>query len=291
MRPRNYITAIATLTLTWSMAFSQEQHADYVVLGKSINHRQSSAAELKLLNTVFFAEIFVTRNGNVTNGYLKGPGEAADGLRFPEGSIQFLAGKRQFSIDKLSENYPDATYYFSFDTPGGNVRDLPATFTRDAGEVRNPGPIRVTLYQDGKLADSQAINPDLDLTVNWSEFEKGSEDPRGIAEDMIYVIMGDCQGNETVHSGHAISDEHALTFEADEFVVPADDLAPGRPFQLEVEHSNMDTDVQRGIEVIVTYAATTFLDIRTTGEGSPESFCPEVPYAMDGGQTDRPKAQ
>ena len=233
----------------------------------------------------------MTRNGVVTNGYLQGPGEATDGLRFPEGTIQFLAGKRQISIDKLSENYPDATYYFNFDTPDGNVRDLPATFTRDAGEVRNPGPIRLTLHQGGKLADPQAISPDLDLIVKWSDFEKGSEDPRGIAEDMIYVIMGNCQGNETVHSGHAISDAHALTYVADEFVVPADDLLPGQPFQLEVEHSNMDTDVQQGIEVIVTYAATTFLDFRTTGEDTLELFCPDVPYAMDGGQTDRPKVQ
>jgi hypothetical protein len=291
MRPTTYIAALATFTLTGSVAFSQEQHADYVVLGKSINHRQASADELILLNTVFFAEIFVARNGVVTNGYLRGPGEAAEGLRFPEGKIQFLAGKRQFSIAKLSENYPDTTYYFNFDTPKGNVRDLPATFTRDAGENRNPGPIRVTLYQDGDLVDPQAINPGLDLVVKWSDFEKGAEDPRGIAEDMIYVIMGDCQGNETVHSGHAISDAYALTYVASEFVVPAGDLYPGQPFQLEVEHSNMATDVQQGIEVIVTYAATTFLDIRTTGEDTSGALCADVPYAMDGGQTDRPNVQ
>jgi hypothetical protein len=291
MRPTTYIAALVTFALTGSVAFSQEQHADYVVLGKSINHRQSSADELQLLNTVFFAEIFVTRNGVVTNGYLRGPGEAAEGLKFPEGKIQFLAGKRQFSIAKLSENYPDTTYYFSFDTPEGNVRGLPATFTRDAGENRNPGPIRVTLHQDGNLTDPQAINPGLDLVVTWSDFEKGSQDPRGIAEDMIYVIMGDCHGNETVHSGHAIRDAHALTYVASEFVVPADDLYPGQPFQLEVEHSNMDTDVQQGIEVIVTYAATTFLDIRATGEDTAGGSCPDVPYAMDGGQTDRSKAQ
>jgi hypothetical protein len=291
MHSTSAIVALAAVTLTGSIAFAQEQHADYVVLGKSINHRQSSASELELLNTVFFAEIFVTQNGVVTNGYLRGPGEAADGLRFPEGQIQFLAGKRQFSIDKLTENYPDATYLFNFDTPDGNMRDLPATFTRDAGETRNPGPIRVTLYQDGKLADPQVIDPDLNLTVRWSDFEKGSQDPRGIAEDMIYVIMGDCQGNETVHSGHGIRDAHALTYVASEFVVPADDLNPGQPFQLEVEHSNMDTDVQQGIEVIVTYAATTFLDIRTTGEDTAGANCPDMPYAMDGGQTDRSKAQ
>ena len=83
------------------------------------------------------------------------------------------------------------------------------------------------------------------------------------------------------------SDARALTFEAEQFIIPASALFPGEPFQLEVEHSNMDTDVQQQIEVIVTYAATTFLDIRTTGEPARDLACPEVPYAMDGGQTDR----
>ena len=62
---------------------------------------------------------------------------------------------------------------------------------------------------------------------------------------------------------------------------------PGQSFQLEVEHSNMDTDIQFNIEVIVTYAATTFLDIKTIGDRNQEVACPDIPYRMDGGQTDR----
>ena len=268
-------------------AAAQEQHADYVVLGKSINHRQSTDGGLTLLNTVFFAEIFATEDGVVTNGMLRGPGAASEGLSFPEGRIQFLAGERQFTIEKLTEFYPDSTYHFGFDTPDGNVRDLPATFRRDAGEMRNPGPVKVSIFQGGQPADPHAIDANQDLVVTWSDFEKGSVDPRGIAQDMIYVIVGDCHGNEIVHSGHAISDAHALTFEAEQFAIPADALHPGQPFQLEIEHSNMDTDVQQDIEVIVTYAATTFLDVRTTGTDNMSASCPEVPYAMDGGQTDR----
>ena len=47
---------------------AQEQHADYVVLGKSINHRQTAVGSLNFLNTVFFAEIFATGGGAVSNG-------------------------------------------------------------------------------------------------------------------------------------------------------------------------------------------------------------------------------
>jgi len=278
---------VLLLVLFAGVSFAQEQHGDYVVLGKSINTRQSQDGDLALLNTVFFAEIFATEGGVVTNGYLSGPGDASEGLRFPAGDIQFLAADRQFSIAALTEHFPDTTYFFNFDTPDGNVRNLPATFRRDAGEARNPGPIKVTLFQNGEIANPQRIDSNTDLVVRWSPFSKGAADPRGIAEDMIYVIMGDCMGNETVHSGHAISDAHALTYVADQFIVSADHLFPGQPFQLEVEHSNMDTDVQQNIEVIVTYAATTFLDIRTIGDDGQNRSCPAHPFAMDGGQTDR----
>ncbi len=264
-----------------------ENHADYVVLGKSINHRQSPDGELGLLNTVFFAEVFETEEGTVSNAVLRGPGEAADGIPFSGDGIHFLAGTRQFTIEALTENFPDTTYHFDFDTPEGNVRGFPATFVRDAGEMRNPGPIEIFVFQNGAPADPEAIDPDQDLTVRWSPFAKGATDPNGITDDMIYVIFGDCLGNEIGHSGHAISNPDALTYAATEYVISADLLQAGQPFQLEVEHSNMDTAIERDIEIIVTYAATSFLDLQTTGSEGSGKACPAVPYAMDGGQTDR----
>ena len=284
-RQRRTAAIFCTLLAVAAAAPAQEQHADYVVIGKSINHRQSADGALELLNTVFFAEVFKTASGTVTNAVLEGPGDAAEGLPFPDGDILFLAGERQRTIAELTRHFPDDTYYFSFDTPDGNVRRMPATFRRDRGEIRNPGPIEVTLFQGGRPADPRAIDPDRDLVVRWSPFEKGSADPNGVIDDMIYVMMGDCMGVETVHSGHALSNPDALTFAADEFVIPAGKLHAGRPFQLEIEHSNMDTAVWQGMEQIITYAATTFLDIRTVGGDAGD--CPDVPYAMDGGQTDR----
>ena len=59
---------------------------------------------------------------------------------------------------------------------------------------------------------------------------------------------------------------------------------------LEVEHSNMETDVVKDIEIIVTYAASTFLDIQITGENTQNLSCPSVPYAFDGGASDREQA-
>ncbi len=266
-------------------------HADYVVIGKSVNTRQEPTGELNLLNTVFFAEVFQTKEavaagGTVMNSVLTGPGNAEAGLEFDMGEARYLTGGRTETIEELDTMFPDSTYHFSFDTPDGNIRNLPARFTRDGDESLNPGPIRLSLYQGDAPADPNAIDPDQDLIVRWSPFEKGASDPDGIIDDMIYAMFGNCMGEETVHSGHAF-DLGSLTYIESEFTIPASALNAGQGHMIEVEHSNMETDIFEGIETIVTYAASTFLDIYTTGENTENPNCPAVPMAFDGGANDR----
>lgn len=266
---------------------------DYVVLGKSINHRQLASGQLTLLNTVFFAEIFPLDlhpdSPLVENGVLFGPGDASKGLHFSNDNIPFLAGTREMTIAGLSARFPDTTYTFSFDTPIGNVSNLPATFVKKPGTNNNPDPIEITLIQGSIKASLSSIDPDRDVKVSWSDFSKGAADPNGIIDDMIYVILGNCMGDEINHSGHAISDLMALTYDKKEYIIPKGTLFSGQSYQLEVEHSNMKTDIYQSIETIVTYAATSFLDFQTTGENNGNIDCPARPYAMDGGQTDRIK--
>ncbi|MDG1858663.1 MAG: hypothetical protein P8I94_06150, partial [Emcibacteraceae bacterium] len=187
---------------------------------------------------------------------------------------------------ELDMIFPDATYYYNFDTPDGNIRDMPATFTKDGDESLNPGPIKIFISQDGRPADPSAIDPDKDLYVSWSPFEKGAADPDKIIDDMIYAMFGNCMGVETVHSGHAF-EEGSLTYIEEGFTVPASALFAGQPFMMEVEHSNMETDIYQGMEIIVTYAASTFIDLQTTGENTENPACPAIPMAFDGGATDR----
>lgn len=266
-------------------------HADYVVIGKSVNTRQEWSGEQKMLNTVFFAEIFQTKDaiaagGTVMNGVLTGPGKANAGLPFDMGEARYLTGDRTETIEQLDTIFPDATYYFSFDTPDGGIDNMPATFTRDGDESLNPGPISLTLSQGGKIADPAAIDPDQDLLVTWSPFIKGEVDDDKIIDDMIYAMFGNCMGQETVHSGHAF-DEGSLTYRASNFTISASALNPGQSHMLEVEHSNMETDIYQDIEIIVTYAASTFLDLQMTGENTTNPECPVIPMAFDGGANDR----
>ena len=270
-------------------AVAQEEDVQFVLLGKTRNHRQSPSGELTFLNTAFFGEIFLNEGGTVTTAYVTGPGDAQEGLTFGDQDVPFFASERHSSIEALEEHYPDGTYLFFFDTPHGNVRDFPVTFTKRGQESRNPDPIQIFLHQHGESADPNAIDPNEDLYVTWSEFEHGAADPEGIIDDLIFVIMGNCLGVKTVHSGPAFG-ESFLTYASKEFIIPKARLRPGQPFQVEIEFSEMDTNRQGEITSIITYAASTFLDIRTTGENEDDLVCPAQPLAMDGGQTDRKKS-
>lgn len=272
--------------MTASPLLAQQDDAEFVLLGKTANHRQASDGQLALLNTTFFGEIFLKTGGTVTNGYVTGPGDAAEGMRFGEGDVLFFAADRYGSVEELNQHFPEGTYYFHFDTPRGNVRDLPVVISSNGMTSRHPGPVELTLYQDDELADPDAIDPDRDLRIVWSEFTNGASDGDGIIDDMIYAMMADCLGQETVHSGHAF-EPRSLTYEEAELLVPKEKLHAGQVFQIEVEFSEMDTGRYQEIPTIVTHAASTFLDIRTTGLNTQGKQCPALPYAMDGGQTDR----
>ena len=264
----------------------QGEDVQFLLLGKTRNHRQAASGDLTFLNTAFFGEIFLNEGGWVSDALVTGPGDAAAGLRFGDQEVPFFASDRYPSIAAMEEHFPDGTYFFHFDTPQGSVRDFPVTFTKRGETSRNPAPIRITLHQGGRVANPDAIDPDRDVRVTWSEFEHGAIDPNGVIDDLIFVIMGNCLGEEIVHSGHAFGSSF-LTFAAKEFTIPKESLRPGQPFQVEIEFSEMDTDRRDGLTSIITYAASTFLDIRTTGANQDDVDCPAQPLAMDGGQTDR----
>ena len=295
MRYQKYIKTVFLLFIIsipyQSLFGSTGEYVDYVVMGKSVNYRQKNNEKLILLNTVFFAEIFPTdldsKKNQVTNAFLKGPGDANGSLAFSGTKIPFLAGHREMTIEDLNKRYPDDTYFFNFDTPNGKIRNFPVSFKSESSYTQRPESVRISLLQNEKKVDLTQIDPDQDLKIKWSNFTVGSKDPNQIIDDMIYVILGDCMGNEIDHSGHALSDPNALTFDKKEFVIKKDVLLPGESFQLEVEHSNMETSIHQNIEIIVTSATTTFLDFKTSGKSPRKMSCPKNPLAMDGGQTDR----
>lgn len=269
-------------------AVAQKEHVTFLVMGKTTNYRQGADGTVKPLNYHFFAEVFVTQGGQVTDALLEFP----DGSRQPFENLGYvleLHGGRYQSEKELDANYPNGDYRVSFDTPSGNVdgRVLSIRGT-GTGVSRIPRAGVIFLEQNGRPVSPKSIDPDEDLLVRWSDFETGEADANGILDDLIFVVMADCRGEKRVHSGRPLEGTAYLTYADSELVIPAAKLAPGETHQMSLEHARVDTSRQDEIVGLVTYAATTFLDFQTTGRlrGEP---CP-APSEMlkfDQGQTDR----
>ena len=286
---------------SFATAEAQQDQVTFLVMGKTTNHRQSADGAMSLLNYHFFAEIFVKDGGSVTDASLGFP----DGRTQPFtdlGFVQEVHGGRYDAESELDRAYPNGDYTFRFDTPSGNLpgRVLSvrgtgstgstgptgSTGSTGGGQSRIPRAVRITLRQGGREVSPNAVDPDKDLEVTWSAFVTGEADPNGIVDDLMFTVLGDCHGEKTVHSGRPFEGTPYLTYTTRNYVVPAEKLAPGEPHQLFVEHAKVDTSTDDGLVGLVTYAATTFLDFRTTGvaTGAP---CPPSMPKMDQGQTDR----
>jgi hypothetical protein len=147
-----------------------------------------------------------------------------------------------------------------------------------------PAPPRIMLSQNGKSVAPSKVDPNYDLLVNWSEFSGGSSDPLNIMDDLLFVILGDCDGVRQAHSGRPFENTPYLTYADTLFVIEAEKLKPENAYQLLVEHAVLDTSKQHGVIGFATFASTTFLDVRTTGKAAPGEACGEIRKNFDAGQ-------
>ena len=270
--------------------FETQDDVTFVVLGKTTNHRQLEDGSHRLLNYHLFAEIFLEPEGVVSDAILVAPGESSELMRFKRGKgVLEVHGGRYNSEQELDEAFPDGEYVFSYTLSDGRNMIQPVDISSPPGQSRIPPPITITLLQDGEAVGRNAVSPNKDIVVRWSEFAAGGHDPNGIADDLLFVITGDCHGNRIDHSGGPFGDGPFLTYANTQYVVPATRLLPGEPYQLSVEHAEMETGVFEGVPQIATWAETSFTEFTTKGERTPgREACPDVSYAMDKGQTDRP---
>jgi hypothetical protein len=147
-----------------------------------------------------------------------------------------------------------------------------------------PAVPKIKLAQSGKPVLPGQIDPDLDLRVTWSEFSDGGADPLGIMDDLLFVILGDCDGVRRAHSGRPFENTPYLTYADKEFTIEAENLLPENVYQLSVEHAVIDTGIEHGVTAFSTFATTTFLELHTTGIAPPGQACLTVRKNFDAGQ-------
>ena len=260
----------------------------FVVVGKTGNFRQSAVGTVSALNYHFFAEIFIQENGRIKQAALLTPDNPVEGIAFSDSGYALeMHGGRYPNEIELEHHYPDGNYIFRYDTPSTGLLEQPIALANSASDSsRLPDAPHIILSQNGKLISPHLIQADLPLTVTWSTFEQGNQDPLGIVNDLVFVIMGDCHGNRISHSGRPFENAPYLDYAATEFIIPAEHLLAENAYQLSVEHAIVDTTITKGVPGIATFATTTFLDIMTLGRASGEAACPEILKNFDAGQTD-----
>jgi hypothetical protein len=198
-----------------------------------------------------------------------------------------LHGGRYLTVEELNAAYPDGTYTFRYTARTGSVSRGVDVVSDSRDGTGLPSAPRIMLSQGGALVEPDKIDPNLDLRITWSSFESGGPDPFQIMDDLLFVILGDCDGVRRAHSGSPFAGQPFLTYEDTAFTVEAELLHPESIYQLSVEHARLNTSREQDVVALATFASTTFLDLRTIGTASAGEECRELRAALDPAQTDR----
>ncbi len=284
--PRWRILALASLVLVQA-GCDAPTDISFFVLVKSSNYSQDSTGALTLLNYHFFSEIFLTNDGELAQASL----HRADGSRDPmefesRGDNYYFEGGHFDTLEEVDRSHPNGTYAFAIiGSDGGELR-TELSLSGPDGSTDIPAPITISFGQDGVAVSPVALDPDKDVEVSWSAYSNGTADPRGIVDDVIFVVIADCHGERLFHTGLPFQGDY-VTFRTTEVTVHAGTLDGGQPYSAFVEFPHVvDSRVVDGVPGFTSYATATYIDIRTLGERSDQS-CPDMPPPMDTGQTDR----
>lgn len=254
---------LSAATQTWA----QQEDVTFFVIGKHANFDQLASGDIEAVDFSFFAEIFLSADGDAGQAFMHTP--TGETIRFrdqrlvegpDQDNLLLISGARRFtSYAELQSWYPDGSYKIEFDTHSGSVSNATLNFPQN-GLPQAP---RVTLRQNGSVLCG-TVNPNHDLEVRWSQFAQGGADANGILDDLIFVILEDETGERVSHSGRPFENRPYLTFADSSHTISASALQPGQQYKLGVEHALLtDTQTFDTIPAMTTYAVTTSLRFRT----------------------------
>ncbi len=275
------------LAAVLATACGEQTDISFFVLVKSSNYAQNSEGDLTLLNFHFFSEVFLRPEGSLESGTLAREGASDPPLPYEDRGDNFYIEMGHFDTQaEVDQAHPNGTYLFSLTAPSVRLRSVALELAGPSGQTDIPAPIKISLEQAGSQVSPLAVDPNQDLVVRWSEYSNGRADPKGIVDDMIFVVVADCRGERLFHTGLPFQGPYT-TFRTDEITVEAEQLTAGQPYSAFVEFPHVvDSDVVRGVPGFTSYATATYLDLHTTGPLS-DTGCPDAPPPMDTGQTDR----
>ncbi|MBT5187923.1 MAG: hypothetical protein HOH19_05225 [Kordiimonadaceae bacterium] len=294
---RNTGSLVATLALmscaptaTDNTDSDQDQIIDqdevsFFVMVKSSNYSQDANDNLTFLNNHMFSEIFINEGVELKNPTLT---RDANNIPMPyekRDHDYYVEGGHFDNVAELDAAYPNGDYTFNFGLSDRTVSSTMNIAGPD-GKTDIPAPITITFHQDGEKVPSSNIDPAKQLTIRWTEYSNGRNDPKGIVDDMIFVVMADCYGERITHTGLPFQGEYTK-FDKEEVIVEAEFLKTGHPYSIFVEFPHVvDSSITNGVPGFTSYATATYMEVSTSGLDT-SAACPIEKVPMDTGQTDR----
>jgi Glyoxalase/Bleomycin resistance protein/Dioxygenase superfamily len=256
----------------------------FFVVVKSSNYSQRADGELTLLNFHFFSEIFPEPRSAV-RGELRSRRFDRARVYETKNDTLYVEGGHFPTLAALDAAYPNDVYEVSIDDQSAHTPVGSLSFRGDGGITNIPEPVHIVIAQDGKSVAPTEIDSSKPATIRWNRFSNGRADPRGIVDDMVFVVIQDCRGHNVFHTGLPFEGKN-LRYDTSDVQVPAHLLESGRPYSMFVEMPHVaDSTRANGIPGFASFATATYLDLRTTGISSTD--CPAALPPMDTGQTDR----
>ncbi len=245
----------------------QADDVQFTLLEKGASYVMDEAGELHLVRNEFVSETILSKDGAIVGGTIKRAGSAEPIFEL-KGSDSFYNRYANSYEDfaALDAAHPNTGYLVNIRGRTSDITDLTLAFTGPEGKAQLPDPIRITLQQENDEVGFTRVDSDKDLHLVWSEFSKGTADPGGILDDLVFAIVSDCHGNRVSHSGIPFVMPEYLTFRAGKYVIPAGSLQPGLAHEVTVIHVNGVGTRQAGDAIaMVSYNTSTKMKFRTTG--------------------------
>ncbi len=279
-------TLIASVVCLTS-ACTDQRDISFFVLVKSSNYSQDSTGRLTLLNYHFFSEIFLPTGGGLSHATLTRHDLPDTPMVYEKReNAYYVEGGHFDTQEEVDAAYPNGVFAFDITTTDGHERHTELLLAGPRGGTDIPAPISIMFDHGDEPVSPLEIDPSRDLMIRWSEYSNGAADPRGIVDDMIFVVVADCHGERLFHTGLPFQGDY-MTYRTTNVTVPAGTLQPGQPYSAFVEFPHVvESDVVDGVPGFTSFATATYVDLRTTGSES-DASCPEVSPPMDTGQTDR----
>lgn len=288
-KPGIVSTLLAALLLgSAGMRAMAEPPLWFFVLVKSSNYSQDREGELTRLNYHFFSELFGRDENSIRGATLQRTGNNGESFVYEDrGKTWYYEGGHFDSVAAVDRRHPNGSYRFRIEAATGDIYETTMQLAGPEGRTDIPAPIHIYFSQRGKKLPGQLVDPALPLSVTWSAYSNGRADPRGIVDDMIFVVFQDCHGERVFHTGLPFQEADYLRYDSSGVTVPASSFAPGQTYSMFVEFPHVvDSTLVDGVPGFTSYATATYTDIVTRGTASGPA-CPDSIPPLDTGQTDR----